>query len=358
MTQLPSTAIRACRSALDDLNVDPERAHAGLTLDRYFLAHKPTDKKQRQEMKEKPEETVLETVSGIQVNDTYHTVFGRWQNMLKQQFCETLSMELVSSLAVGLGNESPLEAGLRVHHTYGMPIIPGSAIKGMCLRGARILKDQGKLDEAQLRLLFGNTKSASCFVFWDAWYDPGSPEGKPFHRDVITVHHPDYYQKKKDAWPTDFDDPTPVPFLVVRPSARFLFAISAQNKEWGEYAKNLLVWCLQNLGVGGKTNAGYGYFQTSGSDKKKTSSFQAGSKNKERSHPPVFDEKVVKGKVVPAKVLSSEAGKVTVRLHITNPLDMTFTYQAGIQPDTWILVEVANVDKRGKPIHITFKQYL
>jgi CRISPR-associated protein Cmr6 len=149
-----------------------------------------------------------------------------------------------------------------------MPVIPGSAIKGMCRRGAILLRDQGKLKEEQLQALFGDTNRKSYFTFWDAWYDPDSPDdakGKPFHRDVITVHHPDYYGKKKDKegqhiCPTDFDDPTPVPFLVVRPKAKFLFAVDAPTTEWKTFVEGLLKWCLENIGIGGKTNAGYGYF--------------------------------------------------------------------------------------------------
>jgi len=54
-----------------------------------------------------------------------------------------------------------------------------------------------------------------------------------------------------------------IPFLVVKPGAEFLFAITAPNEEWGNFTIELLKWCLQNIGIGGKTNAGYGYFAES-----------------------------------------------------------------------------------------------
>lgn len=164
------------------------------------------------------------------------------------------------SLAIGLGNESPLEVGLAIHHTYGMPLVPGSAIKGLCRAVARQLRDENKMDQNQFDFCFGTTEQESPFVFWDAWYDPASVDGKPFHRDVVTVHHPEYYRKRGNGvWPTDFDDPTPVPFLVVKPDAHFLFAIEGP-KEWYGFIGSLLQWALENVGIGGKTNAGYGRF--------------------------------------------------------------------------------------------------
>lgn len=280
MTQLPPSAIRACRHVLDDMDLS-KAEHAGLMLTRYFFAHKPSNKKDRQDMKETPEETVLEAASALEARSAYRAAFRRWEELLRQLGCQTLNLELASSLAIGLGNESPLEVGLRAHHTYGMPIIPGSAIKGMCRRGAeqwlsaqteedwhrfeRNEMDQddlfycSELRRTQLNVLLGEADRKSCCIFWDAWYDPDSVDGKPFHRDVITVHHPKYYQKGA-SWPTDFDDPTPVPFLVVKPRTQFLFAIQAPDQQWGQFVESLLKSCLQNLGIGGKTNAGYGYF--------------------------------------------------------------------------------------------------
>lgn len=212
-----------------------------------------------------PEEGHLDLVTQVAATQAYKDAFSRWQLMVGNLGYKLLKARLVSSLAVGLGNESPMEVGLTVHHTYGMPLIPGSAIKGMCKRGATILRAEGKLDEGQFTAIFGDTKAASPFVFWDAWYIPNSVDGKPFHRDVVTVHHKKYYNKGS-AWPTDFDDPNPVPFLVVRPDAEFLFAISAPTPGWGAFVRELLKWCLKNIGIGGKTNAGYGYFRESRDD--------------------------------------------------------------------------------------------
>jgi CRISPR type III-B/RAMP module RAMP protein Cmr6 len=76
------------------------------------------------------------------------------------------------------------------------------------------------------------------------------------------VHHPDYYRNRgQGVWPTDFDDPIPMPFLVVKPGAKFLLAIDAPSKDWGAFVIELLKWSLRNLGVGGKTSSGYGFMK-------------------------------------------------------------------------------------------------
>lgn len=198
--------------------------------------------------------------------DGYRAAFNRWKETMNSQPETTLfEVELVSSLAIGLGNESVMEVGLTLHHTYGMPVIPGSTLKGLCRRGAGLLRDRGQLSEEAFAVLFGSSQmgqeSASYCVFWDAWYDPASVGGQPFLRDTITVHHPDYYGNRDGAFPTDFDDPIPVPFLVIKPAAKFVFAVSDSDTRWAAYARELLGWSITNLGVGGKTNAGYGYFQ-------------------------------------------------------------------------------------------------
>ncbi|GIV16456.1 MAG: hypothetical protein KatS3mg022_1891 [Armatimonadota bacterium] len=208
----------------------------------------------------------------------------------------------VSPIAVGLGNESVLEVGLAIHHTYGVPIIPGSALKGLCRRGALRLRQEGKLSEDAFRVLFGYSEqsgeaSAGYITFWDAWYDPDSVEGTPFHRDVVTVHHPDYYGGGK-AFPTDFDDPNPVPFLVVKPGARFLFALQAPDEQWGAFAQKLLEWCLQNLGVGAKTNAGYGFLVAGKQPEKSPSGGTTAVAEKARSTQPATNRELWQGVTV------------------------------------------------------------
>ena len=250
----------SCRSALTCLcpahGADhPGFDHPGLGLQRYLRGHATQEEKKQNR---RPEVALLRASSSSMASAPYREAFARWRDLASEKEWLTLDALTAGPLAVGLGNESPLEAGLTVHHTYGMPLIPGSAVKGMCACAA----EHAGLEPGspEHRVLFGDPQNAAFAVFWDAWYDPQS-DGKPFHRDVVTVHHPKYYQAGANrAWPTDFDDPTPVSFLVVPPGARFHFAIQCPSPEWKDYVRSLLSWALCNLGLGGKTNAGYGRF--------------------------------------------------------------------------------------------------
>jgi len=263
-----SNGVKARRSVLENLKPTAE-THAGLLLQRYLTAHKP---KQRDNAQDTPEEMLLDQATGIKVSEVYRAAFRRWRQFAQRTpaGCARVhfTVQAVAPIAIGLGDASPLEVGIRLHHTYGMPLLPASALKGLCRRVARLLRHDSKLSDEAIDALFGFSRdtqaAAGAVVFYDAWYDPDSVGGAPFHRDVITVHHPAYYGDGEVA-PTDFDDPTPVPFLVIKPGARFLCVLDASNRQWADFAQKMLLWGLENLGVGAKTNAGYGYLTREGS---------------------------------------------------------------------------------------------
>jgi CRISPR-associated protein Cmr6 len=258
-----SNGVKARRSVLENLKPTAE-THAGLLLQRYLTAHKP---KERDNTQDTPEEMLLDQATGVKASEVYRAAFRRWLKQFVQKTpagCARVhfTVQAAAPIAIGLGNASPLEVGIRLHHTYGMPLLPASALKGLCRRVARLLKHENKLSDDAIDALFGLSRekqaAAGAVVFYDAWYVPSSAGGAPFHRDVITVHHPAYYGSGEVA-PTDFDDPTPVPFLVIKPGAQFLCVLDAPNRQWADFAHKMLLWGLANLGVGAKTNAGYGY---------------------------------------------------------------------------------------------------
>ena len=259
-----SNGVKARRSVLENLKPTAE-THAGLLLQRYLTAHKP---KERDNTQDTPEEQLLEQARVIAASKVYRAAFRRWRRFAEQtpDGCARVhfTVQAAAPIAIGLGNASPLEVGIRLHHTYGMPLLPASALKGLCRRVARLLRHDSKLSDEATDALFGFSRdtqaAAGAVVFYDAWYDPDSVDGAPFHRDVITVHHPAYYSDGKTP-PTDFDDPTPVPFLVIKPGAQFLCVLDAPDHRWADFAQKMLLWGLENLGVGAKTNAGYGYFR-------------------------------------------------------------------------------------------------
>ncbi len=234
----------------------------------------------------------------------YTSAFQRWKSSFQTIGDRTFELQLNSRLLVGHGNASATDVGLTLHHTWSVPIIPGSALKGLlahyvdavyapenrdlqpwqqpeserqyvCWQGSawnhrRIIRGPGEC----YRELFGAPEAeadedmrkhgikagstAGRVSFHDALYVPGSVESNcPLAIDVVTVHQKTYYDKKGATWPNDYESPNPVGFLTVRPGIRMLFALSGPAY-WTDLAEKLLTDALREWGVGGKTSSGYG----------------------------------------------------------------------------------------------------
>lgn len=124
---------------------------------------------------------------------------------------------------IGLGNASVYENGITLHHVYGIPFLPGSALKGL-LRNWIIFRCFGRNNEAEARAL-GNTLFKAVFghpsegefegkqgkaVFFDA-FPMEPPQIAP---DVMNAHFQPYYEKKKP--PADWLSPNPVFFMTIK----------------------------------------------------------------------------------------------------------------------------------------------
>lgn len=234
----------------------------------------------------------LEAVARIAASPDYPKAFERWRQSFSGEGEECLEVEAISRLLVGHGLSSATDVGLALHRIWGVPVIPGSALKGLLAHwveatfgpapgeadeqrlpfagvewdGRRIVKGPGEV----YRALFGapeadeavpggpNLAAAGLVTFHDALWVPGTPGGEsPLAVDVLTVHQKRYYDSAGGEPPVDWDDPNPVAFLSVRPGARFLLALSGPG-EWTALARDLLSEALTDWGVGGKTSAGYG----------------------------------------------------------------------------------------------------
>ena len=214
-------------------------------------------------------------------------------------------------MVVGLGTNHPYEVSMKLHHIYGVPIIPGSALKGVARDMAllkilenkgcpentqgdeecthskiekgiqQMLNDREKRDsffdkisnkpfkelsyEEKLLLAFGNQQFSGIVVFLDA-----IPDSAPkFKVDIMNPHYPEYYQGKN--FPTDWQNPNPIKFLTVE-NTKFRFTVLVNKARLNRddkdnYARNVAnyAWetlkeALEELGVGAKTSVGYGYF--------------------------------------------------------------------------------------------------
>ena len=191
-------------------------------------------------------------------------------------------MSVGQRLVVGLGTESVLETGLRLHYTYGTPLVPGSALKGLaahychtvlgadnpefkyvgefCGQDGKLVRRMGDYH----RMLFGSNESSGIISFHDAWISPEAIRaGEGLLLDVMTTHHPDYYSGSGDSAPHDAEDPTPIHFLSTRGAFRFVLESEDSGEDglrWRDYTLEFLKQALVSWGAGGKTSSGYGRF--------------------------------------------------------------------------------------------------
>nr|WP_321352796.1 type III-B CRISPR module RAMP protein Cmr6 [uncultured Methanoregula sp.] len=261
---------QACRDEIKKLWREyslPNGANASLIRDR-FLLYDVNDKD-----KDKDKTHGVEAKKGlyaamhnamVPAARPYGAAFERYITSL-DSFGNQGNFETLGRLVIGLGSENVLETGITLHHTYGTPVIPGSALKGLASHycdqvwGADESNVSFRKNNEYHNQLFGTNDDSGHIVFHDAWITPESLK-RSLKRDIMTPHHGDYYSGKDDA-PTDFDEPNPISFLSL--SGIFHIAVTcdiqdANGKEWEKLAFQILSEALCNWGIGGKTSAGYG----------------------------------------------------------------------------------------------------
>jgi len=271
-------------SAIRDYKRSPDMekaANAGLVLDSYLEQHGDKGEARR---------FLLADASCAAVNaqPLYEAAFNRYVRGIAET-PNTVQVEFrtIGRLITGLGIESVLETGLRLHGTYGTPLIPGSSLKGLAAHycsgiwGLQSgneqfrefvegLDDEGNKVERPgeyYHFLFGDTDDAGHLTFHDAWITPvcltppknGERRIRGLVEDVMTPHHPAYAEGA--APPSDMDSPVPINFLSVAGS--FLVSASCDvsgdnGLRWAEAAMRLLEQAMRDWGAGGKTSSGYG----------------------------------------------------------------------------------------------------
>jgi CRISPR/Cas system CMR subunit Cmr6 (Cas7 group RAMP superfamily) len=190
----------------------------------------------------------------------YTGAFRRWQRRSPpgETGRRVLRVSTASPLAIGLGEPVPGENGLSTLSPYGVPVIPGSALKGVvrAYAEARFPSESpwgaGGSELGTLLGVGGADGEAGAVDFLDGWIEPG---GAPFVDDVITAHHARYYQSEGNTAPEGFDGPNPVHFAAVR--GKFRLVLEGPD-DWLVPAVELVLAALAEQGVGAKTRAGYG----------------------------------------------------------------------------------------------------
>lgn len=246
-----------CRRVLDGLQLETG-GNASLIMARYIKNLDDNNESKRELFSAMPH-------AATNAHELYAQAFRiRHDTLLAMAIPKTFAT--VQPLAVGLGNSNVIEAGLALNPTYGMPILPGSSIKGITAHycseifGAEYPDYRGPDDsnptESAGRIyeaLFGKIapekeQESGLLRFYDAWILPESVS-ECFVMDVMTPHHA-----------SDFADPIPINFLTVK--GEFEIFIGCGNLEadrkWIDFAFDLTEAALRDYGIGGKIRAGYG----------------------------------------------------------------------------------------------------
>lgn len=264
----PSHRLRAFFRTMDG----PTTCHPGLWMDR-FLGHEHRNEPPKDLAEAVAKASCMRTAAAQLVGSGYVEAYQaqkeEFLRLADQGRAVLFEAKCAGRLIVGLGAKGVIESGLRLEHTWGVPVLPGSSLKGLAATTA----DQVVADEQWRKRrpstvtekrkppldfdeMFGATDDHGEVTFHDAWW---IPEGNtvPIDPDVMTVHHSKYYQSRgvNPPAPSDMDSPIPVPFVTVH--GRFLVVLEGLP-EWTSAASEILKIGLAELGIGAKTNAGYG----------------------------------------------------------------------------------------------------
>jgi len=328
----------ATRDALDSCRLAAD-THAGLWLDRYL------DQLDREGAKQEHLDGILETV---RVPAGYCRFFARWKAALEGLPNTLLARAQVTGrLIVGLGAESVLEASITLHRTYGVPYLPGLALKGLAAAAAhRQLVDTkwqkagpGRPIGESHRVLFGDTESSGYVTFHDALWIPEGPR-LPLDPDVLTVHHPGYYGGE-NVPPADWDSPIPVPFASAH--GAYLLAWTGPPA-WTQAAYDILKDALAKDGLGAKTAAGYGRFKVEPEKREKS------QEPKPPDDVPSVARVFRRGERLMVKVVEIKGGGRYLVRPLEGSVDTILLQQPGLQ---WFVddekrVKATEVNKNGK----------
>ncbi|MGG7163504.1 type III-B CRISPR module RAMP protein Cmr6 [Clostridium ihumii] len=230
--------------------------------------------------------------NNYEISDSEHDILNSIEenkNLIKESFknrFEWIEFDgtVNNKLIIGLGNESVFESSITLHHIYGIPYIPGSALKGVFRN--YIIQEYFKSNEESasqdsifIKIFGGKNNEGESIKGNVIFMDSFPNKNFKIQTDVITPHHQSYSDK---VAPLDTDDTNPIKFLVLNSCGnkklKFAINIAINKKIFGEvldienkfinyHNKEIYKLILENFidalnfnGVGAKTSVGYGYF--------------------------------------------------------------------------------------------------
>lgn len=208
------------------------------------------------------------------------------ENPFSQTFCMKTTYP---GLLLGIGNPhdaaayfqntDAIKMGFTLDYVTGLPVIPGSTVKGI-LRSAfsrypeyvieKLAEVTGNVEWSKMSVeelkkiennIFGNNEETNIAVqdvFLEAIPVRATDKKRILGEDFVTSHRGS--RKELDG----LVEPNPVRMLKVLPEVWFEFRFICQPTKVGNYSldwkikKALYAGILEDLGVGAKTNTGYG----------------------------------------------------------------------------------------------------
>lgn len=168
--------------------------------------------------------------------------------------------------------EGDFQLGFFFDHTTGMPVIPGSSVKGV-LKGVFPKPDfsfkQEKLEYID-SLLPQNKKGVVTHNNWEKIFFKGKPKGKkPVFLDAYLSEIPNDGNLFADDYITPhtggiFKNPIPIRFLKIAPDVKITFQFLLYDYQsdgcniTGEEITRVFRDILLEFGIGAKRNVGYG----------------------------------------------------------------------------------------------------
>lgn len=225
--------------------------------------------------------------SAISVNTDVLEVLGYADYSVVNMKVQAPGLLIGSGLAHGLpGSEEDVKTGLQFDYTSGLPVIPGSSVKGV-IRSAfpTIKEDKEQSNEADaeklnyIKSLIADIPEFSSFRFEDKdilelgnqMFNHGDVFADALlvgygtrmkqHGPVKQVLTEDYITPHTGG---PLAQPIPIKIVKVAPGVTFAFCFKFNETKIGakvvsaSMKKALCAAILQDLGVGAKTNVGYG----------------------------------------------------------------------------------------------------
>lgn len=198
-----------------------------------------------------------------------------------------------AGLSHGTGAKNDMKIGFQFDYTTGLPYIPGSSVKGVLRSMFPLIKEMGKLSEkewtySQRRIKYiqhilkeMNFSGKQIIALTKDIFDTPALNEKDVKRrkdvfmDALIVK-----SENKGSWIMGDDfitphkyplkNPVPLQFLKVLPGVTFCFSFYLYPSVIGnvivtkEQKENIFKRILEDIGVGAKTNVGYGQLKFAG----------------------------------------------------------------------------------------------